>query len=166
MSFLRRLLLLAPFALAACGDGTPEAPALTYWKDVAPITEARCARCHQPGGIAPFRLDSYDDVKQRALLVASATRSGIMPPYLLTHDGSCGQVDDEEALTPAERDTIWTWTHGEMAEGTRTAVPVAAPAVLQTDSAWQTPTITPVAQGGALAEVDEYRCFPVDPGMT
>src|SRR4051794_854795 len=132
MSFLRRLLLLAPFALAACGDGTPETPALTYWKDVAPITDAKCARCHQPGGIGPFRLDTYDDVKQRALLVASATRSGIMPPYLLTHDGSCGQLEDGEALTPAERDTIWQWTHGDLVEGKRAEVAVTPPAQLQT----------------------------------
>jgi hypothetical protein len=89
-----------------------------------------------------------------------------MPPYLLTHDGSCGQLEDGEALTPAERDTIWQWTHGDLAEGKRTTVAVTPPGPLETDSAWPTPTITPVAQGGALAEVDEYRCFPVETGAS
>jgi hypothetical protein len=156
---------LACLALAACAGGDAD-HAPTYWDDVAPITQAKCAKCHQPGGIAPFALDSYAAVKGRSAAVAAATRTGVMPPYLLTHDGSCGEFDDAEALTPSEKDIIWEWANGERLEGTaRSDRPRPAPASLQADSEWTTPSIVPVAQGGALAEVDEYRCFPLESGM-
>jgi len=35
------------------------APAPTYFADVKPILEGRCAGCHRLGGIAPFALTSY-----------------------------------------------------------------------------------------------------------
>jgi Copper type II ascorbate-dependent monooxygenase, C-terminal domain/Copper type II ascorbate-dependent monooxygenase, N-terminal domain len=151
--------------LAGCGDGAASSPALTYWDDVAPITEAKCVQCHRSGGIAPFRLDGYDEVKGRALAVATATRTGVMPPYLLTHDGSCGQFEDADTLTPMERDTIWQWANGDLKEGKRTDRPRSTPTTLETDAEWKTPAIVPVAQGGALAEVDEYRCFAFDSKM-
>jgi hypothetical protein len=169
--------LLAAFALAGCGQEPsqeppappvePNAPAaLTYWGDVAPIYNAKCTRCHQDGGIAPFRLDRYDDARKHALKAAAATKAGIMPPYLMTHDGSCGQFQDDETLTEAEKSTIWQWANGEQKEGTRVALATPAADHLTDAQEWKTPTIVPVAEGGQLAEFDEYRCFPLDSNVS
>ena len=88
----RSLVLLPALALSACGDDAPPAAAppaaLTFWGDVAPIFNDKCVKCHQAGGIAPFRLDRYEDARQHGLAAAAATKAGVMPPYLMTHDGS------------------------------------------------------------------------------
>ena len=42
-----------------------------------------------------------------------------MPPYLVTHDGSCGEFEDAETLTPAEIETLQRWASGPRLEGTR-----------------------------------------------
>jgi hypothetical protein len=154
--------------LAGCGAGSDAAPdraTLTYWKDVAPIVNAKCVQCHQSGGIAPFPLDSYAALKQRAPLAAAAVKGGSMPPFLVTHDGSCGEFDGRDALTPAERDTLLAWTGGAMTEGAAAPVPKAPRRGLEGTRDYATPVFAPVAQGGSYAEHDEYRCFLVDPAL-
>ena len=165
----RTLPLLAALQLSGCDDDMPEpspAPAaLTYWGDVAPIFNDKCVKCHQPGGIAPFRLDRYQEASQHGPAIAAATQAGIMPPYLMTHDGSCGQFEDDETLTEAQKTTISRWALGERKEGT--PVPLSPPVTVGLGPAreWKTPTIVPVAEGGQLAEFDEYRCFVLDSNL-
>ena len=64
------------------GMGPPSGPdparaEVTYWKDVAPILGARCLGCHQAGGVAPFRLDSYAEARLRAPLMAVAVQLAV-----------------------------------------------------------------------------------------
>ncbi len=167
------LLLAAPLLGAGCGDD-PSAPAQpsgspgeppTYAKDVAPILEAKCTKCHREGGIGPFRLTSYEQARTMALPMAAATRAGTMPPYYITHDGTCGDFDDHEALSPGEIETLYAWATGGQKEGTPVALPPAASVTsLRANVELRTPTISPVAQGGPLAMNDEYRCFPMESG--
>jgi hypothetical protein len=169
---------LVPLALAGVGcGGGDDAPAgpdparaeVTYWKDVAPIVGARCLGCHQAGGIAPFRLDSYDQIKLRAPLVASAVKTRTMPPWLATGDGTCGDFQDSRWLSDAEVQTITRWVDQGAAEGTpRTDLPPpAVPATLgPTPGEVATPTYRPEPRGDAAAHADDYRCFPVSAGLT
>ena len=183
-------LLTSMFSLVACGDdepggsaeagvpldggATPDAPAggdgavtapLTFWGNVAPILNTKCVKCHQEGGIGPFRLDDYAEAKKQASIIAVATKDGIMPPYLVTHDGTCGQFEDAETLTAAEKQTIWDWATGDKAEGTPLTLPRPSLPGIEGATTYQTPMLVPVAQGNALAEFDEYRCFPLDTGL-
>src|SRR6266699_1838775 len=36
---------------------------VTFSKDVAPILQAKCQSCHEPGSIAPISLITYSDVR-------------------------------------------------------------------------------------------------------
>ena len=36
---------------------------ISYAKTIAPIVEAKCATCHQPGGIGPMPLNNYQQIK-------------------------------------------------------------------------------------------------------
>ena len=158
-----------PLLLAACGDSPATEVAsngLTYWGDVAPLLQQKCMTCHQPGGIGPFSMLGYGDVLPKAASIAALTRARMMPPYLVTHDGTCGQFEDEAALTQAQIDLLQTWAAGGMPEGR--PVTLTAPAVQQlaggTD--YRTPTVVPQAEGNALAEFDDYRCFPMETNLT
>ena len=54
---------------------------ISYSKEVAPIIQAKCVACHQDGGIAPFKFDSYDVVKSFAPMMLESVMSERMPPY-------------------------------------------------------------------------------------
>lgn len=139
--------------------------ALTYWQDVVPIVENKCMGCHQPGGIAPFSMGTYAEAKLWAPSIATAVSSGVMPPYYIEHDGTCGSFDDGSALTHAEAETLASWASGAADEGSPGTVVVPPMPHLETGTAYHTPLFSPVAQGTDVALYDEYRCFLIDPGL-
>jgi len=52
-----------------------------YARDIARLMQRSCVECHREGGIAPFALDSYDDVARRANMLAAVMDDGSMPPW-------------------------------------------------------------------------------------
>ncbi|WP_438014138.1 hypothetical protein WMF18_24835 [Sorangium sp. So ce315] len=161
----RGLAAAAPLALAlGCAAQEPEP---TFWQDVAPITASKCTSCHQEGGLGPFRLDDYISAKARAGAIDDAVQGGHMPPFLVAHDGSCGDFKDDETLTAEELDIIHRWATGARAEGDRAGAPPTPPVpTLEGGVDYMTPPITPVVDpADPLAAHDEWRCFPVDPGL-
>src|SRR4029453_14773029 len=157
---------LAPLVLlfAACTSSEntgPASGALTFWGDVAPIFNDKCVKCHQAGGIAPFRLDSYEEASKHAAVIVAQVANGLMPPYLVTHDGSCGQFEAGDTLSPDQTAKIPPWGGGDRREGTKVALTVPQQPHIETGTDYKTPTLMPVAEGGKLAEFDEYRFFPM-----
>ena len=57
------------------------AAAQTFTKDIAPIVFANCAVCHRPGGVGPFSVLTYPDIRPHAAQVAAATARRVMPPW-------------------------------------------------------------------------------------
>jgi tetratricopeptide (TPR) repeat protein len=89
--------------------------ALTFTKDIAPIIWARCATCHRPGGIAPFSLLSFADVRQRATLIRAVTARRIMPPW--KPEPGKGEFADARRLSDAEIAAIEQWIADGVPEG-------------------------------------------------
>jgi hypothetical protein len=158
------LMLLGLFSVAcqedpgAAGAGATQG-GLTYWGDVAPVLNAKCVRCHQPGGIGPFAMNGFDVVDKRAADIYAKAKAGVMPPYLVTHDGSCGEFEDSETLTDAEIDLLGRWAQGPRSEGTIKPLNLSPRPTIGEGRMYKTPTLTPAPQGGTYAEFDEYRCF-------
>jgi hypothetical protein len=50
-------------------------------KDIAPIVYGNCTKCHNPNGIAPFSLTSFENIKKRAKTIAFVTVNRMMPPW-------------------------------------------------------------------------------------
>jgi Copper type II ascorbate-dependent monooxygenase, C-terminal domain len=155
--------------LASCGgDNAAASPptttpgAVTFWQDVAPIYNSKCVRCHQPGGIAPFRLDTYADAKSFAAFEKLRVNQGTMPPYFMVHDGSCGTFQDDVTLSDQQKQTINAWIDGGAPEGSPVTLTLPAQPALADAADVATPTFMPIAQGGQLAQFDEYRCFLMD----
>jgi hypothetical protein len=163
--------VLPVVASLGCGQGGGDSSAnsisspLTFWGDIASILNRKCVTCHQPGSIGPFPLDDYQNAKLRAPLIASVTQQGIMPPYLATHDGSCGNLEDDETLTADEIARIFQWATGGSKEGQPVTLPKVNLPGLPDGRDFKTPEIVPVVGGGLLAKNDEYRCFPFDSGL-
>jgi Flp pilus assembly protein TadD len=88
---------------------------LTYCKDVAPIIQERCARCHRPGQSAPFNLLSYTEVKKHARQIAEVTERRYMPPWL--PEPGYGHFAGERRLTTQELGTLQQWIREGTPEG-------------------------------------------------
>ncbi len=73
-------LLLVAAALTAAASQRA-AGEVTFEQDVAPIIESRCVACHRPGGDGPFSLATLDEVRRRASMIATVTKSRYMPPW-------------------------------------------------------------------------------------
>lgn len=141
-------------------------PRATYWQDVAPIYFEHCVGCHRDGGIAPFALDDYPTAAAWGQVSATAVETRVMPPWLVTDDGTCNTWQHSRSLAQAEIDTISAWVEDGLVEGQpRSDLTLAEPRRLPDAQPFRTPEFTPEPQGGMLAEYDEYRCFVIDPQL-
>jgi hypothetical protein len=152
--------------LPACGGGGSAPGEPTYWTDVAPIYYDKCVRCHQAGGIGPFALDDYPSSKDHAAIASSMVEAGLMPPFLVDHSGSCGDFQDDETLSEAQKAIIKAWAAAGAPEGPPRSLTLPAVPHLDQGTDYRTPDFAPEPQGGTIAAHDEYRCFLIDSGLT
>src|SRR5258708_1590120 len=122
--------------LAACTAVFPvttahAAPAVMFYKQIAPIIFKNCAPCHRPGESGPFSLLTYDDVKRRATQIAAVTKRRYMPPWLA--EPGYGDFVEERRLSDAQIQLIQEWVKQGAPSG-----PIAdAPAAPRFNSEWQ-----------------------------
>jgi tetratricopeptide (TPR) repeat protein len=114
---------MRPWITLAVAMAPAAASAATFSHDIAPIVYQKCAPCHHPGEAAPFSLLTYQDVKKRAALVATVTRSGYMPPWLPEH--GYGEFSGERRLTAEEIAAIAAWVKDGAPEGVASETPPA-----------------------------------------
>ena len=54
---------------------------VTFTEDVAPIVFDHCVSCHQPDGVAPMSLTTYEEVRSWARAIRQAVVTRAMPPW-------------------------------------------------------------------------------------
>lgn len=99
------------------------AGAVTYARDIAPILQANCVKCHREGEVAPFPLVSYADASKRARQIARVTQSRFMPPWKPEPD--FGHFVDERRLSDREVALISNWAEAGSPEGNTADLPAA-----------------------------------------
>ncbi len=92
-----------------------EAP--TYSRDIAPILQQKCQSCHNPDGIGPMPLMSYQQVRPFAPLIKDRTTKGIMPPWHLDRGVGIQQFKNDASLSDAQIETIAAWVDAGALEG-------------------------------------------------
>jgi len=156
--------LAAGLALAARGGTSGP----TYYRDVAPILDAKCTSCHRLGGIAPFALTTEAAARLHAAGIAQLTKAGLMPPWMPGPDTPPLLGESKRRLTSAEIQTLGRWA----ADGAPAGNPADLHAKPTLGAGLTGPgtTITlappkpylPHAAGGGL---DDYHCFVLDPRL-
>jgi len=155
---------------APVGDGgaTATGASPTFYKDVLPILQDNCQKCHHAGGIAPFALESYDNAKNMAAGIVSATKSRIMPPWGAQDTSECTPPrpwKDDARLSDAEIATLDAWQKGGTKEGDAAdAPPPKAPPPSGLPNA--NFTAQPEPYQLATNTTDSFRCFVIDPKIT
>ena len=160
------LALLAAGVVAAAGGGTSSTP--TYYRDVAPILDSKCASCHRLGGIAPFSLATAADAKAHADGIVRLTKAGLMPPWMPGPDSAPIIGRDHRRLTAEQLATLARWSAAGAPAGNpadRHSRPSAGAGLTGpgTTITLQPPrAYVPHAAGGGI---DDYHCFLLDPKL-
>jgi len=129
----------------------------TYYQDVKPILEGRCAGCHYSGGIAPFSLKTYRNAYAHRREIAYMVSHRLMPPWKA--DSRVRRYRYDMSLTRAQIRTLVRWAARGAARGNpdqqgRSLRSTAAPSGLsRIDAVTRTPLYQP------RSGVDDYRCF-------
>ena len=153
-------------ALAVRGGQAASPP--TYYRDVAPILDAKCTTCHRLGGIAPFSLTTEAAARANASGIVRMTRAGAMPPWMPGPDSAPLRGRDLRRLTGRELTTLAAWA----AAGAPAGNPADLRARPSTGAGLGGPGRTirlapakpylPHAAGGGI---DDYHCFVLDPRL-
>lgn len=178
------LVLLAALTGAACQDqdkttktaslplGATSIPeplkidrTLTWWADVKPLIDSRCATCHDQGGPGRGALTTYEQVLKRKDAIKAAVVQRTMPPYLALN--SCNDYDNNWSLDETQRGTIVSWIdqgapEGESAAAAAATLPRITKTLSRTDH-----ILTMAAPYQPAANSDDLRCFVLDwPGTS
>ena len=103
--------------------GVAAAAPVTFDKDIAPIVFEHCAPCHRVGGIGPFPLLSYSDVRKHASQIGAVTARRYMPPW--PPQPGYGEFADDRRLSDEQMRTIADWIKQGEAEGDARDLPAA-----------------------------------------
>lgn len=134
-------------------------PTVTYYEDVKPIVDARCAECHVDGGIGPFPLDSYEAVDGVKDLVANVVETKQMPPFI--YDNRCNEYKHDPTLSDEQKQVIADWVEQGAAEGDPAAE--GEPLQVETPEPPDFDTNLPMpVEYTPQKSPDDYRCFVID----
>lgn len=91
-------------------DTAPAPRVPEYATEVAPIVAHACTECHRAGGVAPFPLESADDLAKRARNIARAVRDGTMPPWFAAPPADpAHRFANDASLSEREKSTLLAW---------------------------------------------------------
>jgi hypothetical protein len=102
--------LLMPSAVHGQATASP-----TFTKDVQPILQRSCQKCHRPGSNAPMALITYQDVRPWVRAIKARVSARQMPPWHI--DRSIGEYADDPSLSDKEIDTIVSWIDAGAPQG-------------------------------------------------
>ncbi|MEZ4382510.1 MAG: hypothetical protein R3A79_14330 [Nannocystaceae bacterium] len=150
---------------SSTGEGTTTTttaggePSVSYYRDVKPLLDHCCVKCHRAGDIAPFALESYEQASMWGPSLLPSLEDRTMPPW--GADGACRDYRYDHTLSDAEIATITEWVDigapaGEPADEPA-PLPDDGPPAIDYDIELMAPE--PFAP---TVYPDEYRCFLID----
>lgn len=88
---------------------------ITYTSHVAKIMGSRCIECHRSGGIAPFGLESYEDVSAWSETIAEVIQDKRMPPWHA--NPKYGHFSNDGRMPAEEKRQLITWIENGVPRG-------------------------------------------------
>jgi hypothetical protein len=129
---------LALGAVLMCSGAAAAADApkqVTFSKDVAPILQAKCQECHQPGSIAPMSLITYQEARPWARSIKDRVATRQMPPWHIDRSVGVQKFKNDMSLSDEQVDTIVKWVDQGAPQGDPKDMPPPVP--LTTDNGWR-----------------------------
>jgi hypothetical protein len=113
----------SPSSNRTAGQTVLPAKPPTFYKDVLPIVQAHCQRCHRPGEIGPMPLLTYEQTRRWSKAIAQAVGSRKMPPWFA--DPQYGRFANDPSLSNEEIETLSRWVETNAPAGTAAEAPQA-----------------------------------------
>ena len=120
------LLLMVPFAIgaqtfASTSDLAFNPEDVTFNRDIAPILQRSCQNCHNPVGVAPMSLVTYQEARRSSRRIKERTairdRAGAMPPWYVEKNIGIQQYKQDTSLNDEEVAMIAAWADNGSPEG-------------------------------------------------
>ncbi|QDT34407.1 redoxin domain-containing protein [Thalassoglobus polymorphus] len=147
-----------------------ENSSVTYSNQISRIFQKNCASCHREGEVAPFSLETYEDVLGWGPMIEEVVREQRMPPWHA--DPKHGKFANDSSLTAQEKKLIYEWVKNGSPQGN----PADLPEPVEYVSGWQLPkepdVIFEMAEKPFKVAADAgprgipYQRFWVDPKFT
>ena len=113
---------------ASAGE-VPDDP--TFSRDIAPILQRSCQKCHRPSSLAPMSLISYEEVRPWARAIKYRTglrdQPGVMPPWYIEKNIGIQRFKDDWSLSDDEIATIGRWADNGAPQGDPADMPEPPP---------------------------------------
>jgi hypothetical protein len=122
---LSGLAVLAASAPVAAQAPSSASSTPTFTKDVAPILQRSCQRCHRPGSIAPMSFLTYDETRPWARSIKVRVAAREMPPWHIDRTVGIQEFADDPSLSDAQISTIVRWVDGGAPRGNPADLPPA-----------------------------------------
>src|SRR5438045_8750860 len=95
--------------LPAAASAADQAKKVTFSKDVAPILQAKCQNCHEPGSIAPMSLRTFEETRPWAKSIRQRVSTRQMPPWHIDRSVGVQKFKNDMSLTDEQVQTIVDW---------------------------------------------------------
>ena len=99
---------------------------LTYHNRISRLIQNNCLECHRAGGVAPFSLATYDDVRDHAGMMRKQVARGAMPPWFAAPPapGESIHWKNDRSLSPTDKTDLLAWLGGEKPLGNPADAPL------------------------------------------
>jgi len=108
----------------APSPATASAGMPTFYRDVLPILQERCQICHRASGIAPMRLETYEQARPYAAAIAAAAQNKSMPPWFA--NPHIGRFSNDPSLSAVQIAALVAWASAGAPAGDVHDAPVPA----------------------------------------
>src|SRR5438477_9832600 len=117
-------------AAAMAGPATADSgKPITFSKDIAPIFQAKCQECHEPGSIAPMSLITYQDVRPWARSIKERVAQRQMPPWHIDKTVGVQKFKNDMSLSDEQIEKIIAWVDQGAPQGDPKDMPAPRPLV-------------------------------------
>ncbi|MGO9466438.1 MAG: hypothetical protein ACLQIB_06675 [Isosphaeraceae bacterium] len=133
----------------------------TFTRDVAPILQQRCQRCHRRDQIGPFVLETYEQARKRAVDIATVALDRSMPPWKPTA-GIGPRLKHDRSMPAGEIAVLSAWADA----GAPLGEPGHMPAPTRHPEGWalgEPDLVLEIAEDFKVpaSGPDVYRCFVI-----
>ena len=157
------------FACGSNGSQDSTSGDLTWTRDVQPIVEQHCVRCHQEDGQGTGDFTDYDTVKVMLPLMLDSIDAGRMPPPAADPDCHDYQDSDKFIIPHTSRNALEEWMNNGMPFGLERDSQIYDRRMNSLENANLTLTLKePYKPTFTDTEnpMNEYRCFALEHNQT
>jgi peroxiredoxin len=99
---------------------------LTYHNQISRLVQTHCMECHRKEGVAPFSLESYEDLKAHAGMIRKVVEKQTMPPWFASNpEGKPSPWFNDRTMPKKDRDDLLAWLASKREVGDQVDAPLA-----------------------------------------